>query len=160
MHHIGFQRRVAAPAEAAWLVVSDVGNYHRVAPNINQARVVSGSGAGMVRQCSNSDGAWTELCTTWRDGHSYSFEVDTEAKDYPYPFSKLVGTWSVIPVSGRECEIVMDFAFEFRSADVERDVYPVMKEQFSSVCESLLDNWQNEIECGVDGPGRSRGARP
>lgn len=106
----------------------------------------------MVRQCSNSDGSWTERCTEWRDGQSYSFEVDAEAKDYPYPLSELIGTWSVVPVSGSECEIVMDFAFEFRGADVERGLYPAMKEQFSSVCESLLDNWQNEIEGGADRP--------
>jgi len=152
MHHISFRRRVAVPAGAAWVAVSDVGNYHRVAPNIDHARVVSGSGAGMVRQCSNSDGAWMEHCTEWRDGESYSFEVDTQAKDYPYPFSKLMGTWSVIPVSGSECEIVMDFTFEFRSVDVERDVYPAMKEQFSGVCERLLENWQNEIEGRADAP--------
>lgn len=149
MHSMSFRRKLAAPLEVAWNAISDVGNYHRVAPNIDHSRVVSGSGKGMIRECSNKDGAWKEVCTEWHHNKSFSFEVDTEAKDYPYPFNKLFGAWSVARVSEEECEIAMDFRFQFRSEDVERDVYPVMKKQFSEVCEQLLDNWQKEIESTV-----------
>jgi ribosome-associated toxin RatA of RatAB toxin-antitoxin module len=149
MHSMSFRRTLAAPSDVAWTVISDVGNYNRVAPNIDRSRIVSGTGKGMVRECSNKDGAWMEVCTDWHHNESFSFEVQTDARDYPYPFNKLFATWSVRPVSEEECEVRMDFRFQFRSEEEERDIYPVMKKQFSEVCEQLLDNWQKEIERSV-----------
>lgn len=145
-YSMSFRRTLAAPSDVAWAVVSDVGNYSRVAPNIDRSRIVSGTGRGMVRECANEDGAWMEVCTDWRPNESFSFEVRTDARDYPYPFDKLFATWSVRPVSQDECELAMDFSFQFRSQEEERNLYPALKKQFCDLCEQLLDNWQNEIE--------------
>ena len=45
-----FERVINATKENTWNVVSDVCNYHKVAPNIDNVEILSGEGKGMVRR--------------------------------------------------------------------------------------------------------------
>jgi len=77
---------ISAPKSIAWEIVSDADGYSKYAPNIDYSRVTSGKGKNMIRECSNEDGKWSEVCSQWIDGESYMFEVQTNEKNYPYPF--------------------------------------------------------------------------
>ena len=48
-----FSRTVKATKSDAWTVISDVANYHKVAPNIDDVKIISGNGEGMIRSCSH-----------------------------------------------------------------------------------------------------------
>ncbi|WP_298896858.1 SRPBCC family protein [uncultured Psychroserpens sp.] len=143
---IRFSRTVKGTRQHVWDIISDVGNYHQVAPNIDNSKIISGDKKGMVRSCSHGKDSWTETCTLWEDERQYSFEVNTKAPDYPYPLKFLKGTWIVNELTSSESEIVMTFEFEYKKTLQNSLVHPLMKYKFTKVCKELLDNWQHMIE--------------
>ena len=50
---MSFERTVKATIASVWKVISDVANYHEVAPNVDDVKIISGEGKGMVRSCSH-----------------------------------------------------------------------------------------------------------
>ena len=141
-----FSRKVKGAKSKVWKVISDVANYHEVAPNIDGSKVISGEKQGMVRSCSHGKDSWTETCTLWEEEKQYSFMVDTNTPDYPYPLKSLKGTWIVDEISSNESEITMIFEFEYKKPIQNILLHPIMKYQFTKVCKELLDNWQKLIE--------------
>ncbi|MBD3630036.1 SRPBCC family protein [Cyclobacterium sp.] len=141
-----FKRKVKGAKSKVWDVISDVANYHVVAPNIDDSKIISGGKRGLVRVCSHGNDNWTETCTLWEEERQYSFMVDTKAPDYPYPFKSLKGTWTVDEISSNESMITMVFEFEYKKAIQNILVHPFMKYKFTKVCKELLDNWQKLIE--------------
>jgi len=141
-----FRRKVKGSKSKVWEVISDVANYHVVAPNIDDSKVISGEKQGMVRSCSHGKDSWTETCILWEENKQYSFRVDTQAPDYPYPLKSLKGTWVVDEVSSNESEITMIFEFEYKKGIQNILIHPFMKYKFTKVCTELLDNWQKLIE--------------
>ena len=141
-----FSRTVHANKETTWKTISDVGNYHRFAPNIDRVHVVSGEGEGMIRACSHKSNSWTEVATLWEEGSQYSFTVDTDAPDYPFPLSYLKGTWKVEEVKKNQTQIMMVFEFRYKRAYQNLVLHPFLKGKFEKICKELLDNWQREIE--------------
>ncbi len=141
-----FKRKVKGTKQKVWKVISDVANYHEVAPNIDDSKVISGEKKGMVRTCSHGKDTWSETCTLWEEERQYSFVVNTHAPDYPYPLKTLKGTWIVDEISNNENEITMIFEFEYKKPIQNILVHPLMKYKFTKVCKELLDNWQNMIE--------------
>ncbi|MEM9834643.1 MAG: SRPBCC family protein [Bacteroidota bacterium] len=115
-YEIQQQRRagVLTIKEEAWQVISDVANYHKVAPNIDGVEVVSGEGKGMIRRCSHGEDHWTETCSLWVPEQVYSFEVDTHAHNYPYPFKSLRGQWEVESSGQSASKITMLFEFQYK----------------------------------------------
>ncbi len=146
MKKLYIERSITASLESAWKVVSDVGNYARYAPNIDTSRILSGEGKGLVRECTSKEGEWTEVCTDWENQKSYCFQVQTQAKDYPFPFKTLNAKWEVYENANAQTVIRMDFEVEFRNVVIGWLVYPFMKKEFLLVCEELLDNWQRKIQ--------------
>jgi ribosome-associated toxin RatA of RatAB toxin-antitoxin module len=127
MKSMVFTRSVQASPDVAWEVVSDVGGFGDVAPNLSRAEVLEGQGQGMVRRCYDARGrGWSEDCTLWEEGHRYEMRVRTET--YPFPLRQLFrdfrGTWEVEPsaegtlvsmlglrrraVATRKCSLVAD----------------------------------------------------
>ena len=81
------ERTVRGSQQVAWSVVTDHELYGRLAPNLSAVHVQSGTGAGMVRVCSNNDGEeWSETCTLWDEGER--FEVNVRTERYPYPVGR------------------------------------------------------------------------
>lgn len=146
LKQMSFRRKVKGNKEAVWKMVSDVGNYHEVAPNIDGAEILSGDEFGMIRKCSHGKDSWTETCTLWEEGNEYSFEVDTSPADYPYPLKTLRGNWQVKEVRKQVTEIIMNFEFEYKKPIQHILIHPILKHQFNKVGEELLDNWQRRIE--------------
>jgi len=145
MKSLSIMRTVNAPLDSVWEVVSDVDGYARYAPNIDTSRIVSGDGVGMVRECSSKEGRWQELCTHWQDREFYQFQIQTQAKDYPFPFKWLQGKWSVEAQADDQTVIRMVFDFEFSNRIAGWFIYPLMKIKYMAICEELLDNWQQAL---------------
>jgi ribosome-associated toxin RatA of RatAB toxin-antitoxin module len=141
-----FERKVKGTKSKVWEVISDVANYHEVAPNIDRAMIISGEKKGLVRACSHGKDKWTETCTLWEEERQYSFTVDTKATNYPYPFRSLKGTWIVDGVSAYESKLSMVFEFEYKKPIQNILAHPFIKYKFTKVGEELLDNWQKLIE--------------
>jgi len=91
MKNISISRVINASKSATWEIISDVAGYAKYAPNIDHLKILSGQGKGMIRECSNKDGHWREICTAWQLEDYYDFEINTQEKDYPYPFKMLTG---------------------------------------------------------------------
>ncbi len=143
---MSFKRIVKANKSKVWEIISDVENYHKIAPNIDDSKIISGEKVGMVRSCSHGKDNWTETCSLWDEEKEYSFEVDTTALDYPYPLKMLRGNWQVHEINKEETEITMNFEFEYKKSFQNILIHPIMKYKFTKVCKELLDNWQNIIE--------------
>ncbi len=58
--HFEFERVIKAGKHSVWKVISDVGNYDKVAPNIDEVKIVSGEFRGMVRSCRQGNDTWSE----------------------------------------------------------------------------------------------------
>ena len=143
---IAFERIVKAPKEHVWAIISDVKNYDQVAPNIDKVTIVSGEEEGMVRRCSHGKNSWTETCTLWVPEQEYSFEVNTNAPDYPFPILFLKGRWNVQAVDEAQTKITMSFNLAYQRKFYNWLVHPLLKRKFEKTAEGLLDNWQHQIE--------------
>jgi len=118
---------VTASKENTWKTISDVSNYHEVAPNINSVEIISGEGKGMVRSCTHEKDSWTEVATLWEEGEKYSFQVNTEAENYPYPLKYLQGAWKVDEITESQTKITMIFEFAYRWKIYNLLIHPFVK---------------------------------
>jgi ribosome-associated toxin RatA of RatAB toxin-antitoxin module len=136
-------RVMPASQAQVWELISDVANYHQVAPNLDTVQIRSGSGKGMVRQCSHGNQQWQETCTLWQPQQGYSFEVDAQAPDYPFAFiAALKGTWTLHPIDTQQTELTMEFELQYKHAFYNWLVHPVAQFRFGKTGEQLLDNWE------------------
>lgn len=147
-HKFSMERVVDAPKQKVWNIISDVGNYHEVtAPNISKVEILQGSGLGMIRECSSPEGhSWEEICTLWKPGEAFAFEVNTDREDYPFPLKSLSGLWSLEEVGTNKTRILLDFNYEFRNAFISGYFLSLGMEQATKDTNFLLDNWQAMAE--------------
>lgn len=142
-----YERNINATKQEVWKVISDVANYDKFAPNIDNVNIVSGKGQGMVRSCSHGEDSWTETCSMWIEEQSYSFIVDTSAPNYPYPFIKyLQGTWEVQEIDTNTTKIIMYFDLQYKHKYQNVFLHPILKGKFKKVVNKLLGNWQSILE--------------
>ena len=144
MPEFKIERLVDAPADVVWSIISDVEGYAEVASNLSKAKIISGQGTGMKRQCWDTrGGTWLEDCILWEDGRRYSMVVDTS--DYPYPFAKMQGTWGM-EVQPNGVLVTMQFDYRPKYGPfgwLMDQVY--IKPAFRRLCGELMDNWETEI---------------
>lgn len=143
---LAYSRTVAATKAKTWEVISDVGAYHKVAPNIDTVKIISGEGAGMIRSCSHGKDSWTETCSLWTEEKIYAFIVDTSAPDYPFPFTYLKGSWEVQPAGPAHTTIVMTFKFTYKRKIQPVFLHPLLRIKLKNIAGKLLDNWQAVLE--------------
>ena len=141
-----FERIVKADKKSTWQLISDVGNYALFAPNIDEVKIISGDGLGMVRTCSHGKDTWAETCTLWEDEEEYAYVVHTTKPDYPYPFKFLNGFWAVEEIDKTTTKIILRFEFQYNKKIQNIFLHPLFRTKFFKVAEGLLDNWQREIE--------------
>jgi len=106
------KRLINAPRGIVWSVIADIENYHKYATGLTEVTILSGKGEGMVRACSDATSTWTETCTKWVDGESYSFDVNT-GTGFPFPFDIFNGTWSLVKQSEEETLVFVNFEYQF-----------------------------------------------
>jgi len=141
-----FERIVKADKKSTWKLISDVGNYAFFAPNIDEVKIISGDGLGMVRTCSHGKDTWAETCTLWTDENEYAYVVHTTEPDYPYPFKFLNGFWAVEEIDKTTTKIVLRFEFQYNKKIQKIFLHPLFRTKFFKVAEVLLDNWQRELD--------------
>ena len=146
MYALEIKRRVNAPKDVVWNVISDLNGYADYAPNLSQSTVISGEGVGLVRQCADTRGGeWQENCILWEEGHQYTIEVDTS--DYPYPFRSMRGTWGLEESSD---DVIVTMRFDYQPT-FDPPLLGwlsnrfVLHRAFMPIAEQLLDNWETEI---------------
>jgi len=144
MKTLKVSRVIDVPLSITWKVISDVAGYAQYAPNIQTSTIVSGQGVGMIRECTSTEGRWQEQCTRWQENHLYSFQVQTQAKDYPYPFSVLNAEWSV-KTRNPTCSIMtLNIEVEFKNTFLGWALFPVLKRKYLKICNELMDNWEEK----------------
>ncbi|MEP1095866.1 MAG: SRPBCC family protein [Cyclobacteriaceae bacterium] len=137
-------RTLTASKEIVWEVISDVPNYHNYATGLSGVTIISGEGKGMIRACSDELGTWKETCTSWDEGSSYSFRVDT-GTGFPYPFKKMIGTWSVYEIDENFSEIIVRFEYQFPYRWMHWFFNDDTHKAFDEGDKTLLDNWEKAI---------------
>jgi ribosome-associated toxin RatA of RatAB toxin-antitoxin module len=146
MKKLSYNKVMNASKAKTWSIISDVANYHIVAPNIDSVKILSGEGEGMKRSCSHGKDSWTETCTLWKEEQAYSFEVNTSAPDYLYPFSYFKGTWVLEENSADQTKVIMIFHFQYEKRIYNIILHPFLKSKFNKVCDKLLSNWEEKIK--------------
>lgn len=146
MKRLSFERSVLASKIKTWKVISDVSNYHKFAPNVDDVKILSGSKKGMNRSCSHGKNQWTETCSQWNENEQFSFVANTDAKDFPFPLKYLKGTWQVEEISDQQTKIILIFEFSYSLKVYNVLIHPFLKSKFQKICKELLDNWQNKLE--------------
>jgi ribosome-associated toxin RatA of RatAB toxin-antitoxin module len=141
-----------APASVVWDVIADVERYADYAPNLSQA-IKTSEGSKPSRRCTDNQGrSWDETCTLWQEGEVYSYEVNTTAPDYPYPFKQLKGTWG-LHQEHDGVRVTMQFDYTPKAPPVLRWLmHQQMKRMFRPTIDELFDNWEAEIKAQMQQP--------
>ncbi|MEM7087361.1 MAG: SRPBCC family protein [Bacteroidota bacterium] len=138
------EKVIEAPKDIVWEVISDVGNYNKYATSLTEVKIVSGKGKGMVRSCAHGDDKWTEICSNWDEGKSYSFNVNT-GEGFPYPFKIFNGTWSIEEKTKNKTKLIVRFEYQFPQRWMQwffsRDTHIALDEGNTV----LIDNWEKKI---------------
>lgn len=98
-----------APAHAMWQVISRFGDIKNYMPSLKSSIVLDEHtpGVGAVRQCENrAEKRWSELCTEFNAGRSFTMRFLSEAPDFPFPARTMRGGWEVIPTNGG-CQVMV-----------------------------------------------------
>lgn len=139
------KRLMNAPHGIVWSVIADIENYHKYATGLTEVKIISGKGEGMVRACSDAISTWTETCTKWVEGESYSFDVNTDT-GFPFPFDIFNGTWSLEKQSEDETLIIVNFKYQFSYRWLKwfynDDTYMAIDKGNTT----LLNNWSKKIK--------------
>lgn len=99
-YYVCVAAHVPVNADAFWKVLADIGAIQRYMPSLKSSALTVGEkpGPGSIRTCENLKGqVWSEKCTEWEEGKSFTVVFDTEEPGYPYPFSRMRGGWRVEP---------------------------------------------------------------
>lgn len=142
------ERPIEAPRDILWEVITDHQLYGAAASNLSRAEVVGEQeqGEGMQRRCYNEKGeGWNETCVRWEEGKAYSFEVDTS--DYPYPLSKMQGTWG-IREEGHRSIVYLHFEYEVKYGILGKLMLKFFANDrvWRDICNGILDRWEERAE--------------
>jgi len=152
-------RKVQAPASVVWSVMSDHPGYADVASNLSKVEVLKGAELGMVRKCAGRKGeSWTEVCDLYQEGEKFGFKVETQADDYPYPFSALLGRWG-LRERGDSTEFYIHILATPKGGWLARKMMLVITRMtFQKVLIDLADAWAARMEREASEVSRLRAA--
>jgi ribosome-associated toxin RatA of RatAB toxin-antitoxin module len=136
-------RRIAAPRERVWEVISDVAGLATHAPNLSASEVLEGDGEGMVRRCYDHRGkGWSETCILWEPGQRYTMEVDTS--DYPYLLKAMRGTWAVED-DGDGTSITLRYDYQLKYGLLGRAIGVLMRPAVARTSRKMLDSYEGSL---------------
>jgi len=144
------RRKVQAPQDVVWQIITDHPAYADVADNISKVEVIEGHSKGMRRRCYGPDGeSWTETCDLYEEGRIYGFTVHTEADSYPYPFETVRGQWSVCG-AGADSEFLIEIFVKAKGNAFARFMFnKLAPSKFSGLLERLGDRWADRMEKAI-----------
>ncbi len=145
IRRMSFTREVNADITTTWKLVSDVSNYHKIAPGIDSIEI-EGEGANMKRTCHHGKDRWSETCTLWEPEKKYSFSVNTNESKSPYKmFKSIIGTWEVGEINKNQTRIVMTFEFQYRRKLYLLLLHPILSVKFKGMANHLMDNMAGKL---------------
>lgn len=139
-------RKIDAPRDVLWDVITDHHLYGEVASNLSSAEVIEGDEEGMKRRCYNQKGeSWEETCVFWEEGREFSFEVDTS--NYPYPLAKMQGTWG-IKGSGDNQRVFLRFDYIPKYGFLGQLMFSLFfsDDEIRNICNGILDKWESKAK--------------
>lgn len=149
---ISVTRETRASAETVWQVMTDHPGYADVADNLSKVDVLSGEGPNTRRKCYGPKGeSWTETCDLYQDGKVFGFKVQTDAADYPYPFKKVQGRWSVAS-KGPGAEFTVVIKVEPKNGYTALMMQLVGFRNIRALMINLADRWAERMEREERGP--------
>lgn len=89
-----------APAEKLWRVIGNIGDIKNYMPSLRRSVVLDGKqpSVGAVRVCEDHAGKqWSEECTEFNPGRSFTVRFLSEAPNFPFPAKTMRGGWEVMP---------------------------------------------------------------
>jgi Polyketide cyclase / dehydrase and lipid transport len=101
--------RTEAPAAAIWAVIEQMGDIQRYMPSLLKSEILDHHppGVGAVRHCQDRSGkSWMEECVDFVPGRSLTMRFVTEAADFPFPATTMLGGWQVLAV-GEASEVTV-----------------------------------------------------
>lgn len=142
MPTLEYERKINAPADVVWAVMSDVANYHQYATNLSRIDMLDND--TRARRCYDNKGkGWNESCVLWQAQHVYSYVVDTSVPDYPYPLKSLQGTWRMEPQADG---VLVKMQFEVTpQALMGKMMLWVGARSFQKGMVDLMDQWEAEM---------------
>lgn len=146
MDTIERSRRMDAPPDLVWAVMTDPDVYADVASNLVAVEVVDGEGEGMVRRCVDTDGnAWTETCEYWTPGRGFGVEVDVETSDFHRRlFRSFEGHWELAERPDGVL-VTIRFAYETRYGPLGWPISAYLRRAAPSIVEGIFDGWEAEV---------------
>ena len=114
-HTLCWEREYDVPADRLFDAVADRQLYVQLAPNLSAMEIISGRGVGMVRQCTNPEGAsWMETYTEWVEGERFAtrVEVATYPPDLREMIEGLEASWTVKPISATSSKVIFQIDAE------------------------------------------------
>lgn len=91
----------AASASRMWKVIEDMGGISKYMPSLVHSEILNGEtpGVGAVRFCRDNAGRqWSKECIDFKPHRGYTLRFHSEAPDFPYPASSMVGGWEIHPI--------------------------------------------------------------
>lgn len=102
--------RTEVPAADMWEVIRRIGDIQNYAPSLAKSEILDAKapGVGAVRRCTGQSGrCWAEECVDFDpDHHSLTLRFVSEAPDFPFPASTMIGGWEV-KSAGTDSEVMV-----------------------------------------------------
>jgi hypothetical protein len=139
------QRQVAAPADAIWRLVRDLGRIGEVYPEPLDVRV-EGTRVGARRTCANRRGQhWSEEVIEWDDeARTFTLRFDTEAPDFPFPVQEMYGGWQIEAV-GDEASVVVWYEYTMRGGLLGEFLAPLVAQRSERLMTATIANLEAAV---------------
>jgi len=139
-------RELEASMPEAWEVVTDHELYGRLAPNLSRVVATAPNGAALSRRCWDVRGrAWDESCTMWDEGRAFAVSVRTDDPSYPYPVSRLDGSWQLEQIAPGRVAVRFRFVMVPRPGLSGRAFAAAMRAGSPMMIGRIARGWQREI---------------
>ena len=147
MQSLSFEQTVWVDPATAWDVLVDPAVFEAAAPNLRTVELPDGGvHEGATRRCVDTSGReWTETCTRYVEGETYTFAVDVQNSPvHRRLFESFEGTFGVEPVEAGS-RIWMRFDYEPRYGPVGRFLVRTVAGSFRSTCEATLSTFDRTM---------------
>ena len=146
MPTIEIEQHIKAHAEVVWKVVSDLDNWHVVAPSITKVEMLGEDRPGLSRRVHDDQGRnWIEKLTNWNEQQGYTFEVDTTGSEFVFPVEKMR---RVLSMTDQQGTITIKIRFEYvsRFGPIGRvlDRFQFIP-RIKGFYREVMDNWIRQI---------------
>ncbi len=147
MGQLTMHRTFDAPKKVVWDVITDPGVYEAVAPNLTSVEIIEGTGEGMVRKCTDTNGnSWTETCHNWEPEQGFAVTVDTGTSEFHKRlFTRFEGEWR-LSTGDDGVVATIQFAYDTKYGPFGWLLDRYFQYKGPSLIESIFDGWEKEIK--------------